>query len=890
MTAKELSWPEHSEHDVLTRLKTDKHRGLAQNEAIRRLEEYGQNRIAQQSKLSALQIFISQFKSAMIYILMIAVVISFVLGNHADAWVILAAVIVNVIVGFFQEYRAERALTALQHIVTIMAHVVRDGSQQAMPIENLVPGDIIVLEAGARVPADIRLLSATEFAVNESALTGESFPIQKTVEALRSAVIIAEKTNMAFFGTTVISGSAVGVVVATGRHTELGKIASMIAETTREETPLQAKLRSLSKTLALVALTLSFLLFGIGIALQYDFVEMFTTAVALAVAAIPEGLVVVMTVILTLGMQRILKRKALVRKLVAAETLGSATVICTDKTGTLTQGEMHVVQVITHHHDINVHTPTTEKHPDEVFRVLRHALLASDAYLENPKDAMHAWRIFGSPTERAIVGAAAKFQILKESEEHQMPRLASVPFSSDRKYMLTLHRGIGASILFYKGAPEILLRAAHFIDEDGKINQLSHDERQRLQREYQHLSSQGFRTLGVGYIRLPQETTTIEGDPIASGKMIFEGFLCLQDPLRDDAKATIQKTHEAGIRTVMLTGDHHLTAQAIAKEIGLRFESQHVMEGSELERLTQEQLNERITDIDVFARVSPKDKLRIIDAWQRKGAVVAMTGDGVNDAPALKSANIGISLGSATDVAKETADIILLDNNFSVIVNAVEEGRVIFSNLKKVILYLVSDSFTEMILISIAIIFGLPLPLLASQILWVNLISDGLPSLALTMETKENDVMHEKPVARNMPIFSKGMRRTILAISLFTGIGSFIMFYVYWKITGDIDRARTITFLAVSLDSLVYAYSVRTFHTAFWRQNIFSNIWLIVAVVIAFTVQMLVIYTPFMAKILHATAPRAIDWCVVILFTFLGTTILEFMKGSFSRREKRLLI
>jgi len=885
MYMKETQWASLSVRETLEKIHSDEHTGLHAMDVEHRRADAGFNILASEKGLSAITVFVSQFKSALIYILLIAAAISMFLKNSTDAWVILAAVVLNVIVGFFQEIRAERALQALKKIVTFTARVMRDGKEQAIDPAELVPGDIILLKAGSRVPADIRLLETHDLAINESMLTGESAPVKKKNEKLDAALVITEKTNMAFFGTTVVSGSASGVVVATGLRTEIGHISKLLSGTSREETPLQTKLKKFSQTIAGLILGISLVLFILGIALGYEFVAMFTTAVALAVAAIPEGLVVVLTVILALGMQRILNQHALVRKLVAAETLGSTSVICTDKTGTLTMGEMHVVRILTGDYDAHVgSTDGSIRHPDSVFKALRFGLLSSDANLENPNDGIHAWRIYGDPTERALVAAAAKFGFFRSTEQKEFKRLDVVPFNSDRKFMVTSHANGHGALLIVKGAPEILLRHVTTIEKNRKVHPITMEQKHALQHQYQKLSSEGLRILGIGYsdcspdTRLPQQEDELSD-------ITFLGFFCLQDPLREDVKQTIKQAVEAGIRPVMLTGDNHLTAQAIAREVGLPAENENIIDGEQLEKLSQEELDKRITDFSVYARVSPKDKLRIIDAWQRKGKVVAMTGDGVNDAPALKSADIGIALGSGTDVAKETADIVLLENNFSVIVHAIEEGRVIFINIKKIILYLMSDSFTEMILISLSLFLGLPIPLLASQILWVNLVSDGLPALAMTLEHKEADVMTEPPIARGEAIFTPRMRKSIFLISLLTGIGALILFYAYWKVTGDVDRARTVTFLAVSVDSLVYVFSVRVLRRSFFQQNFLSNSWLLGAIGVAFCTQLIAVYLPFFKNVLHTTSPGFFDWLLVFVYSMIGTITFETLKWVYRKKK-----
>lgn len=885
---KETNWAAISERETLFRLKADVAKGLESAEVQRRRQEYGANELPKKKHFSLLRLFVRQFASALVVILIIAAGISFILKDHIDGWVIVAAVAANAIVGFVQEYRAERTLQQLRKIVTFTASVRRNGQLLTVPIEELVPGDIVLLEQGAKVPADVRLLEVHEFEINEAPLTGESLPVKKNAMIQKSAVVIADKTNMGFFGTLVTAGSAVGIVVATGKNSEIGKIAELLKNTEREETPLQTKLISFSRQLTILILAVCVILFTVGISLGKDLIQMFTTSVALAVAAIPEGLVVVMTVILAVGMNRILAQRALVRNLVAAETLGSVDVLCVDKTGTVTRGEMHVVRCVTFAHEshIEIEKENTKDHPEEIFRVLRNAMLASDAYVQNPKDNLHQWKIHGNLTERAIISAAAKFDIFKVPEEKEMPRVSSLPFDSGRRYMLTLNGKENQLVLLFKGAPEVALKSAGFFEQDGKVEVLHPDDTERLQKIYQQLSSSGLRVLAVGYRKATNGTKEITDNIEELSGLIFQGFICLQDPLREGVREIIITAKRAGVSTIMLTGDNRFTAQAIAQELGLPSQPHNIVDGATLERMSQEELDEKIRIFSVYARVGPKDKLRIISAWQRKGAVVAMTGDGVNDAPALKAADIGIALGSGTDVAKETAEIVLLENSFAVIVAAIEEGRVIFANIKKVILYLVSDSFTEIVMVATTLFLGLPIPLVASQILWTNLVSDVLPALALTMEPKEKDVMEERPVKRTQPIFSRPMRRSIIAVSLFTGFLATLLFSAYYRITGNLDAARTVTFLAVTLDSLVYVFSVRVFNSPFWKQQFASNRWLLVACVAALIIQLLAVLVHPLQIILHTVTPKSTDWLLVVGFATGGTLVLEAMKGSFSKKKK----
>jgi len=865
--------------------------GLSDNNVQKRLEQYGFNKLPAEKPFSLWLLFLRQFQSTLIYILLIAAVISFFLHDYVNMWVILAAVGLNVIVGFIQEFRAQRALEKLRKVVTRYATVKRDGHEVQIETDSLVPGDVVVLKAGDKVPADIRLIKKADFKVNEASLTGESFPVKKTIEALPSAVIVAEQKNMVFMGTTVVAGSAEGIVAYTGKQTQLGKIATLIKSTKEDPTPLQRKLTSLGKTLGVIILSISFVIFLVGIILKYDFKEMFTTAVALAVSAIPEGLVVVVTVILAIGMQRILKQGSLVRKLIAAETLGSVTVICTDKTGTLTEGVMKVARIITHNHNLDTASfkiNESEKGTAQktYFVALKVGLLCSNAYIENPQAALEHKIVIGSPTEKALVYAAQQAGIDQDAVRGKNPRIEEIPFDSDKKYMVTLHHDKNdKKTIYYKGAPEKILGQSSRIDLDGKIEGLTPKRRSKIQREYEQLSREGLRILALAYRSVEKNYKSMHQDEKLFSDVVFVGFVGIKDPLRQEAAVTIEQCKQAGIRPIMLTGDHKLTAQAIAKELDLPSGEQNVIEGEKFEKFDEKELAKKISDISVYARINPQDKLRIVDAWQEKGEVVAMTGDGVNDAPALKSADIGVALGSGTDVAKETADLVLLDNNFRTIIRAIKEGRIIYNNIKKVILYLMSDSFTEMIVIIGGLLLGWPLPLLAAQILWINLISDGFPNIALTMELGDKDIMKQKPVSPKKSIVDYETKFLIILISVLSGVLALGIFYWVWKSTGDLEKARTMTFGAVAVNSLLYVFSCRSLRTFIWQRMMFSNKYLLVAVVLGFLLQLTAMYVPFFQNVFQTVSLSFADWMVVFSVGFVDIIAIEITKWLFIHKK-----
>ncbi len=868
--------------------------GLAKDEIQKRQSEFGLNSLPQEKSFSLWLLLFQQFKSALIYILLIAAVISLFLKDYVNMYVILAAVGLNVLVGFVQEFRAQKALEKLRKVVTQYALVKRGGHEKQIETKELVPGDVVILEAGQKVPADIRLVKATDLQISEASLTGESVAVDKISDTLPSAVILAEQKNMVFLGTTVVAGKGEGVVVATGKDTEIGKIAELIKSTPQDKTGLQMKLEALGKSLGIIILVLSFVIFLAGILLKYDFRDMFTTAVAIAVAAIPEGLVVVMTVILAIGMQRILKQKALVRKLIAAETLGSTTVICTDKTGTLTEGEMRVVRIITH--DQTLDTARQSLVPDHgqrgsaqsYFLALKIGVLASDAYIENPEAALTHRVVIGMPTEKALVLAASEAGISIDDLRKDNSREEVIPFDSEKKYMASLHTTTTKQhIIYCKGAPEVLLQKATKVDLDGSIKKLDSHRRSSFQKEFEKLSSEGLRILALGFKEVDKEYCHMKEDEGVLDDLIFVGFVGIKDPLRKETVETMNVCRQAGIRPVMLTGDHRLTAQAIAKELDLPHEDKNIIEGAAFEKLNEEELKKRITEISVYARVNPRDKLRIIDAWQERGDVVAMTGDGVNDAPALKSADIGVALGSGTDVAKETADMVLLDNNFKTIVKAVEQGRIIYENIKKVVLYLMSDGFTEMIIIAVAVVFRWELPILAAQILWVNLISDGFPNIALTVEKGDKDIMDREPVPRKRSILDGEIKSLIIIISTLSAILSLGIFWWSLNATGDIDMARTMTFAAVGVNSLLYVFSCRSTRKFIWQRKMFNNPYLVIAVMLGFLLQISAIYLPFFQSIFHTVNLGINDWLIVLSVGIIDILAIELTKWFFIHRQRQ---
>ena len=884
--------------EVSRKLKVDKS-GLSQEKVEAQIEKYGLNTLPTQPRTSAVVLFFSQFKSSLTYILLIAAGISFALGEFIDAYVIITAVAFNVIVGFIQEYKAETALLSLKKIITRRVWVIRDGMERAVESAELVPGDIVVLRPGTRVSADGRLFEAEDLKVNEAALTGESEPTEKINRALEGDLVLADQQNMVFAGTVVTEGRGRFFVAATGVNTEIGKIATLVQEVDEVRTPLQTKLDDFSRKLGLIVLCLGVVLIAVGVLYNHGFFEMFITAVAIAVAAIPEGLIVAVTVILTIGMRRILKRGSLVRKLVAAETLGSTNVICADKTGTVTLGEMRVVRLVTASHEVDtedakLNLKEIQKEVWELKKLNQIAVYCSNAVVGSAeakkataKEDLREQIIIGSSTESALLRSAIDGEFTEAHLHEPRPRLDEIQFNSARKFMASLNRWTKKqNVAYIKGAPEKILRMAGYYQSGRTTRKMDAKKKKELVKMYEKLSRQGLRVLAGGYKSVAADITSFDEIPNYNEDIIFVGFWCIKDPLRSDAKDTIEKTKQAGIRTIIITGDNRYTATSIARELGFKLNSSEIIDGEELAGFSDSQLEKAIKNVKVFSRATPADKLRIVAALQKSGNIVAMTGDGVNDAPALQKADIGIALGSGTDVAKETADIVLLDDNYSTIVAAVREGRVIFDNIKKVILYLLSDSFSEMIIIMLGLLLGWPLVLLPAQILWINLVTDGLPDLALTQEKEEPEIMSEPPRGRDEPILDTERKFLIFFISAFTALSTLGIFYLMLKVTGDVDRARTVAFTTLAIDSLFYVFSVRSVRHTIFETSQLANKWLLAAVGGGFIIQVLGVYLPFFQKVLKTVPLGIAEWILILVVCLWIIGAIELVKHYFIAQRK----
>ncbi len=873
-------WHSLGFEDVAVSLKTDIDKGLSEKEVKKRQAKFGRNQLPGKKPLSRLKILLDQFKSPLIYILVIAGVAVLFFKEYADAIVIFGAVFLNTVVGYVQENKASQALSSLKKIIKIKAKVIRDGNTKMIDSAELVPGDVVLLSMGDKVPADARIIESHNLKSNEMSLTGEWLPAEKRIEALPEQTPLADRDNMFYMGTIIEYGKARAVITSIGLETELGKVAQMVKETKEEKTPLQKKLGHLSKIIGIIITIICLIIFVEGIISGKGFLEMFTVTVAVAVAAIPEGLPIAMTVILALGMQRILKRKGLVRKLLAAETLGSTSIIATDKTLTLTEGKMRVSGILAGKELLGSDSVFSEK-TGEYLLALKIAALANEAFIENPEETMKKWVIRGRPTDQALLLAGIEAGLDIKGMEEKMTLLAELPFDSINKYLAKAYSEGKKDVLYISGAPEKILEISKFFKIGSKKEALTPKKMEKIRFQLESVAGKGLRVVSVAY-RDVGSFKNLFSD------LVFTGLIALKDPLRPEVKKAMKICREAGMRPIIVTGDHKLTAKAVAEELDFKIKEKNIMEGVELDKLSDKEFKKRVKDIQLYARVEPKHKMRIISAWQDRGEVVAMTGDGINDAPALKKADIGISLGSGTEVAKEVSDLVLLTNNFNVIVAAVEEGRAIIDNIRKVITYLLSDSFTETILISGALLFGFPLPVTAVQILWVNLIEDGLPGISLAFEPKEKDLMKQKPQSRDVPLLNAEMKALIFIIGLATDIVLLGLFFWLFKYSNyEISHVRSIIFAGLTIDSLITVFSIKSLRRNIWHINIFSNKLLVFSWILGVVMLVTALYFPPIQNLLKTEALNFFDWQIIIGIGMLHLILVESTKWLFIARHHK---
>jgi Ca2+-transporting ATPase len=906
--------------------------GLSQAEAQRRLAEYGLNELQKEKRASPIKMFLEQFTDILIIILLIATALSLAIGEFIDAIVIIAIVLATAILGFVEEFRSEKAVEALKKMAAPTATVLRDGRELRIRASELVPGDVILLFTGDKVPADARLIEAINLKIDEASLTGESSPVNKNVDACGEETALNDRRNMAFTGTVVVYGRGKAVAASTGMNTEFGKIAKMVQMTEEEETPLEKRTQSIGKWIGILSVAICLGVGVIGVVEGRNPIDMILWGISLAVAAVPEALPAIVTGALAVGMYRMAKVHTIVKKLPAVETLGCTSVICSDKTGTMTKGEMTVQRIYLDDQTIKVSGVGYEPEGDFLVEdkkietrseglqtLLTAATLCNDAKLEKDTTT-ERWIIKGDPTEGALTVTAAKAGLWREELEQQQPRIGEIPFSSETKRMTTMHIVSGKKkIAYMKGAPEIVLEKCTKVLANGKVSKLTESDRIRILEVNEAMARQALRNLGLAYKELPETVNTC--DEKIEKDFVFVGIMGMIDPPREEVKDAIYTCKKAGINVVMVTGDHMLTAVAVAKALNLLGENEEegrVLTGVELEKLSDEQLAGIVQKVVIYARVSPEHKMRIVKAWKAKGQVVAMTGDGVNDAPALKMSDIGVSMGiTGTEVTKEASDMVLTDDNFASIVKAAREGREIYDNIKKYLTYLMRCNVMEILVMFVAVVSvpylarifspgvstefvgSATIALTAAQLLWVNLTTDGLPAIALGIDPGDPDIMERKPRDPNESVFTRDVKLYLFLVPLLmTALLLFGYFYYQpWlpptkDLAGNVIydpllEARTQLLTSMILMELANAISARSLKFPVWKVGVFKNRFLWYAVLSSFFLQLVVLYTPGLNSAFNVGAPEPLDWAFAILFTAITFISLETTKYIASRRRKK---
>nr|WP_308742504.1 cation-translocating P-type ATPase [uncultured Anaerocolumna sp.] len=884
-------WFSKSKDDVTKELNVNPSTGLTTQEAKARLEKYGLNKLKGKPKKSLISLFFAQLKDMLIYVLLAAAVITIFIGEYVDSIIILLVVIINAVIGVVQEAKAEKAVEALQKMTTPKSLVRRDGEVKEINSEEVVPGDIVILDAGRFIPADLRLLESANLQIEESALTGESVPSNKDADDIHEdpKTPIGDKSNMAFMSTLVTYGRGEGIVVTTAMETEIGTIAKILDEDNDELTPLQKRLEELGKVLGYLCIGICVLIFGIALLQGRDLFEMFLTAISLAVAAIPEGLAAIVAIVLALGVTRMSKINAIVKKLPAVETLGSVNIICSDKTGTLTQNKMTVVKnyTIGNLKDVSVTGENLTPSTDEA-ELIRSFVLCSDATYENGEGT-------GDPTEIALVVLGDKYNMKKSDLNTKHKRVSENPFDSDRKLMSTLNVEGSGYRVHTKGAIDNLLKISTTALVDGKVVPLTENLKSDLLKKTEEMSDGALRVLGVAY----KDTTSMIAPEDMEKDLTVIGIVGMIDPPRLEVKGSIKEAKLAGITPIMITGDHKNTAVAIAKELGIAESIEQSLTGAEIDELSDEEFSDKINNYRVFARVSPEHKVKIVRAFKAHGNIVSMTGDGVNDAPSLKYADIGVAMGiTGTDVAKGASDMILTDDNFTTIVNAIEEGRNIYNNIKKSVIFLLSCNLGEVITVLLSIIFKWPIPLTATQLLWINLITDALPAIALGVDPGDKDVMKKKPRNPKESFFAGGAGvRAVIGGVL---IGSLTLLAFYFGLTergylfgaGDPTEeqllyARTMAFVVLAGSQLFYSLSVRNSSKSIFKIGLFSNMKLIGAIIVGFILQEVVISIPVLANAFNVHNLPLNDWAIVLGFALIPLIVNEIIKFIMKIREEK---
>lgn len=875
MQEAEQKWYQIDYEAVLEKLDTKKE-GLSQDEAETRLRQHGSNILPREKRFKVWLFLLDQLKSPLVYILLIAGFISTAIGHNFDAIVIFAAVAVNIGIGFYQEFSSNRTLEKLIEIVKILARVKRGDEIHEINSEKLVPGDIILIKAGMKIPADARLILVKNLKTNEALLTGESAPIEKHVETIDKDVTIGDRINMVFMGSIVEKGEGTAVVVKTGNQTEIGKIAQLTKRAKKETTPLQERIEHLGKVIAIIVAIASILIVAIGYLEDIPLGEIFITSIAVAVAAIPEGLPATIAVILAVSSRRILDKKGLVRRLIAAESLGSTSVICVDKTGTLTEGKMKVEKIIT---DGNTSLML------DVFA------LANEAIIEK---FGNEYEIKGESTDQAKMHAFFDNNRSLDRLLKLKPRLNLLSFDSNNQFMASFHKLEGKKIgIYVTGATETLLKLSSSVIDEGKKKKLTEEKALGIDRHNDELAEEGYRVIGAAYGEVNEEIEIIEN---ADEKKLLEfiknlsflGLAAIRDPIRQEVEKIMGEVIEAGLRVVMLTGDHKLTALSVGKKIGLATDSKAILGGEELNKMSDADLKEVIRDISIFARVNPEHKLRIAKAWKSVGESVAMTGDGINDAPALKVADIGIAVGSGTDVTKETADLVLLDNSFVTIIEAIKQGRTAFDNIRKVTVFLLSNAFTEVILILGALLLRIPLPLIAVQILWTNLAEDGLPNFALAFEPPEDDVLKRKPIERGERILDSRAKFIAYPMGIITDIILLSIFILFLNFSNyDIGYIRTFIFAALGTDSLFFIFALKSLDKSIFKINPFNNKYLLFAIGFGFLMIIAAVYLPLLNTVLQTVPLKPIHVLFIIGLGIAKLFIIEGIKAFYRKYARK---
>lgn len=868
--------------DVMRTLKTDL-KGLSVEEAKRRLEEFGPNELEKAKRKSPVKIFVEQFKSILIIILLIATALSMFAGEMVDALFILAIVIACAVLGFTQEYKAEKALEALKKMTAPSALVLRDGKELEIQTREIVPGDVILLHTGDKVSADARLIEAANLKTDEAPLTGESTSVDKNVNPMPEDTLVADRKDMVFTGTAVTYGRGQAVVTLTGMNTEFGKIAKMVQVTEEEETPLEKRMAHVGKWLVIFSVAVCAIVAFLGFLRGKEPLEMLLWGISLAVAAVPEALPAVVTGALAVGMYRMVRENAIVRKLPAVETLGCTSIICADKTGTMTRGEMTIRRIYTDGQQIEVsgvgYEPKGDFHTKgnkldvakekELTLLLKIAALCNDAKLEKEEEQ---WAVRGDPTEGALIVAAAKAGLWKEKLEKENPRVGEIPFSSERKRMTTIHPVSNELDMAYmKGAPEIVLERCTKIYRDGKVSNLTNKDRKKILEVTASMAREALRNLAMAYRELPKALTSLV-EAVPEKEFVFVGIMGMIDPPRQEVKEALKLCNKAGIKVVMVTGDHKLTAVAVAKELNLisRDNPTSVLTGAELDKLNDEEFERIVDDVAIYARVSPEHKVRIVKALREKGHICAMTGDGVNDAPALKMADMGVAMGiSGTEVTKEASDMVLMDDNFATIVGAVKEGREIYDNIRKYLTYLLRCNIMEILIMCVAVMVNLPLPLTTIQLLWVNLTTDGLPALALGVDPGDPDIMEKKPRDPNESIFSRDVKLYLTAVPILMSIlllASFVYHQPWLNAEAEV-KARTLLFNGMVFMELANALNARSLKHTIFEVGVFRNKFLWLAMLSSAALQLVVLYVPQLHAVFDITYPDMFNWVVTIGFT-----------------------